>query len=148
VESQRFRTTLARLSPFAANAIAAADLAIAATAGPTNVASDHPTIQFGGAELRAWLRGCLKQERYGPQQEATAVSFERITIDAEQMGGVPCIRGMRIPVATVVGMFADEMSRAQILDALPDLEADDVTEALRYAAAAVQERELPLRPTA
>jgi len=82
------------------------------------------------------------------QQEATAVSFERITIDAEQMGGVPCIRGMRIPVATVVGMFADEMSRAQILDALPDLEADDVTEALRYAAAAVQERELPLRPTA
>jgi uncharacterized protein (DUF433 family) len=74
--------------------------------------------------------------------------FERITVDADQMGGVPCIRGMRIPVATVVGMVADGMTTAEILDALPDLEADDVAEALRYAAEAVQERELPLRPGA
>ncbi len=73
------------------------------------------------------------------------MTFDRITVDAEQMAGVPCIRGMRIPVATVVGMIADGMSRAQILDALPDLEGDDITEALRYAAEAVQERELPLR---
>jgi uncharacterized protein (DUF433 family) len=73
------------------------------------------------------------------------MTFDRITVDAEQMAGVPCIRGMRIPVATVVGMVADGMSRAQILDALPDLEGDDITEALRYAAEAVQERELPLR---
>ena len=55
---------------------------------------------------------------------------------------------MRIPVATVVGMVADGMSTAEILDALPDLEAPDVSEALRYAAEAVQERELPLRPGA
>jgi uncharacterized protein (DUF433 family) len=57
------------------------------------------------------------------------MTFDRITVDAEQMAGVPWIRGMRIPVATVVGMIADGMSRAQILDALPDLEADDITEA-------------------
>lgn len=61
------------------------------------------------------------------------------------MGGVPCIRGMRIPVATVVAMVADGMTTAEILEALPDLEAEDVAEALRYAAEAVRERELPLR---
>lgn len=76
------------------------------------------------------------------------MTFQRITVDADQMGGVPCIRGMRIPVATVVGMVADGMTTAEILDAFPDLDADDVTEALRYAAEAVQERELPLRPGA
>ncbi|MFP5318181.1 MAG: DUF433 domain-containing protein [Acidimicrobiia bacterium] len=74
--------------------------------------------------------------------------FERITVDADQMGGVPCIRGMRIPVATVVGMVADGMTTAEILAAYPDLEPEDVAEALRYAAEAVQERELPLRPGA
>jgi uncharacterized protein (DUF433 family) len=76
------------------------------------------------------------------------MTFERITIDPEQMGGVPCIRAMRIPVATVVAMVADGMTTAEILEALPDLEAEDVAEALRYAAEAVRERELPLRPGA
>ena len=60
------------------------------------------------------------------------------------MGGVPCIRGLRIPVATVVGMVADGMTRPEILAAYPDLDPDDVHEALRYAADAVRERELPL----
>jgi uncharacterized protein (DUF433 family) len=60
------------------------------------------------------------------------------------MGGVPCIRGQRIPVATVVGMIADGMSEPEILVAFPDLEAEDVREAIRYAAEAVRERELPL----
>ncbi len=64
------------------------------------------------------------------------------------MGGVPCIRGLRIPVATVVGMLADDMSTAEILDAYPDLEAEDVREAMRYAAEAVRERELPLAASA
>ena len=72
------------------------------------------------------------------------MTFERITIRADQMGGVPCIRGLRIPVATVVGMVADGMRTEEILAAYPDLEAADVEEALRYAAEAVQERELPL----
>jgi uncharacterized protein (DUF433 family) len=72
------------------------------------------------------------------------MTFARITVRAEQMGGVPCIRGLRIPVATVVGMIADGMTTDEILAAYPDLEAADVEEALRYAAEAVQERELPL----
>lgn len=74
--------------------------------------------------------------------------FERITVDADQMGGVPCIRGMPIPVATVVGMVADGMTTAEFVAAYPDLEPEDVAEALHYAAEAVQERELPLRPRA
>jgi uncharacterized protein (DUF433 family) len=72
------------------------------------------------------------------------MSFTRITVSPDQMGGVPCIRGLRIPVATVVGMVADGMSDAEILGAYPDLEPDDVHEALRYAAEAVRERELPI----
>lgn len=70
--------------------------------------------------------------------------FKRITVDPKQMGGVPCIRGLRIPVATVLGMLADGMAEREILDAYPDLEPEDVQEALRYAAEAVRERELPL----
>jgi uncharacterized protein (DUF433 family) len=72
------------------------------------------------------------------------MTFARITVHADQMGGVPCIRGLRIPVATVVGMVADGMTPEEILAAYPDLEAGDIEEALRYAAEAVQERELPL----
>ena len=67
----------------------------------------------------------------------------RITIDPEQMGGVPCIRGLRIPVATVVEMVADGMSQEEILAAYPDLEAEDIREALHFAAEAVRERSLP-----
>jgi uncharacterized protein (DUF433 family) len=61
------------------------------------------------------------------------------------MDGVPCIRGLRIPVATVVGMIAEGMTADEVVEAYPDLEAADVQEALRYAAEAVRERELPLR---
>ena len=60
------------------------------------------------------------------------------------MGGLPCIRGLRIPVATVVGLAADGMSEPEIVAAYPDLEAEDVREAIRYAAEAVRERELPV----
>ena len=68
----------------------------------------------------------------------------RITADAARMGGVPCIRDLRVPVATIVGMVADGMSTTDILRAYPDLAAEDVIEALRFAADAVRERELPL----
>ena len=74
------------------------------------------------------------------------MEFRRITVDPQQMGGVPCLRRLRIPVATVVGMVADGMSEDDILQAYPDLEREDIREALRYAAAAVQEREIPLVP--
>jgi uncharacterized protein (DUF433 family) len=72
------------------------------------------------------------------------MTLTRIAVSPDQMGGVPCIRGLRIPVATVVGMVADSMTDAEILAAYPDLEPADVHEALRYAAEAVRERELPL----
>ncbi|HEX9669331.1 MAG TPA: DUF433 domain-containing protein [Thermoanaerobaculia bacterium] len=72
------------------------------------------------------------------------MTFTRITIDPKQMGGVPCIRRLRIPVATVVDMVAEGLGVQEILDAYPDLEAEDIKEALRYAAEAVRERELPL----
>jgi uncharacterized protein (DUF433 family) len=70
--------------------------------------------------------------------------FARITVSPNQMGGAPCIRGLRIPVATVVGMVAERMTDAEIIDAYPDLDTEDIQEALRYAAEAVRERELPL----
>ena len=72
------------------------------------------------------------------------MEFNRITVDARQLGGAPCIRGLRIPVATVVGMVADGMTTPEILDAYPDLQDEDVREAFRFAADAVRERELPL----
>lgn len=72
------------------------------------------------------------------------MKFGRITVSAAQMGGMPCLRGLRIPVATVVGMVADGMKEEEILEAFPDLEQEDIQEALRYAAEAVRERELPL----
>ncbi len=73
------------------------------------------------------------------------MAFSRITADPNQMGGVPCIRGLRIPVATVVAMVADRMSESEILDTYLDLEAEDIRESLRFAAEAVRVRELPLR---
>ena len=72
------------------------------------------------------------------------MKYTRITVNPSQMGGVPCIRGLRIPVATVVGMFAEGMTEKEILQAYPDLEYQDIREALQYAAEAVRERELPL----
>jgi uncharacterized protein (DUF433 family) len=71
------------------------------------------------------------------------MSFPRITIRADQMGGVPCIRGMRMPVATVVRMVANGLSTAEILDLHPDLEAEDIREALLFAAENLRGQELP-----
>jgi uncharacterized protein (DUF433 family) len=76
------------------------------------------------------------------------LNFPRITVNPNQMGGVPCIRGLRIPVATVICMLAAGMTERQILDDYPDLEAADIRECLRYAAAVTLERELPLPQTA
>ena len=56
-------------------------------------------------------------------------NFTRITVDPNQMGGLPCIRGLRIPVATVVGMVGEGMPEAEILSAYHDLEIEDVREA-------------------
>jgi uncharacterized protein (DUF433 family) len=72
------------------------------------------------------------------------MKFTRITVQHDQMGGVPCIRGLRIPVATVVGMVANRMTPDEILAAFPDLEPEDLHEALLFAAEAVRERQLPV----
>jgi uncharacterized protein (DUF433 family) len=72
------------------------------------------------------------------------MAFHRISIDHQVMAGVPCIRGTRIPVASIVGMVAESMSTAEILADYPQLAAEDIEEALRYAAAAVDQGTLPL----
>jgi uncharacterized protein (DUF433 family) len=72
------------------------------------------------------------------------MAYTRITTDPGQMGGVPCLRGLRIPVATVVALVAEGQTTGEILALYPDLEAEDVREALLFAAEAVRERALPL----
>ncbi|WP_420617862.1 DUF433 domain-containing protein [Candidatus Poriferisocius sp.] len=72
----------------------------------------------------------------------------RITVNPNQMGGVPCIRGMRIPVATVVNMIANGMTPDEVVAELPSLQIEDVAAALRFAADALSDREILLQPTA
>ena len=74
----------------------------------------------------------------------TLKNFPRITVDPAQMGGVPCVRGLRIPVATVLRMLAGGMSTEQILAEYPDLQSGDINEALRFAADSLMEGELAL----
>ena len=64
------------------------------------------------------------------------MASSRITVRADQMGGVPCVRGLRIPVATVVGLLAQGMTHQQILGEYPDLEPEDLLEVLRFSATA------------
>lgn len=71
--------------------------------------------------------------------------YDRSTVEPDKMGGVPCVRGLRVPVATVVGMVAEGMTTDEILTNYPYLEADDIRQALEYAAEAVREGGLPLR---
>lgn len=92
------------------------------------------------------VRGALLARICG--RRLVAMAFDRITVDPDLMGGVPTIRGLRIPVATVVSMLADGMTAEEICRDLPDLEPADVAEALRYAAESVRERQIPLRPSA
>ncbi len=70
--------------------------------------------------------------------------FTRITVRPDQMGGVPCVRGLRIPVSIVVGLLANGLTAEEIVAEYPDLEVEDVREALRFAAAALEERALPV----
>ena len=71
------------------------------------------------------------------------MTYTRITINPSQMGGVPCIRGLRIPVGTVVRMVAEGMPVETILKEHPALEAEDIQESLRFAAGAVRDGGLP-----
>ena len=67
----------------------------------------------------------------------------RITISPAQLDGLPCIRGLRIPLATIVDMVAVGMEKGEILSLYPDLEPDDIQTALRYAAVVMREHHLP-----
>jgi uncharacterized protein (DUF433 family) len=72
------------------------------------------------------------------------VAYERITVDPSRMSGLPCIRDTRVTVSAVLGQLAAGRSVEEILLDYPYLERADILAALEYAAAAVQERELPL----
>lgn len=76
------------------------------------------------------------------------MAHERISVDPKVMGGVPCIRGTRVPVATVFDMLAQGMSEADVLGAYPYLTPDDLRAALAYAAEATQERVIAIDLTA
>ena len=80
----------------------------------------------------------------GDSLQWSIMEFKRITTNPGQMGGVPCLRGLRIPVATIVALIAEGQTTQDILVLYPDLDADDVREALLFAAEAVRERVLPL----
>jgi uncharacterized protein (DUF433 family) len=62
-----------------------------------------------------------------------AANFDRITVNPHQMGGMPCVRGLRIPVATVLRMLAGRMSEQEVLGGYPDLQPEDIRECLRFA---------------
>ena len=74
------------------------------------------------------------------------MAIDRITIDPAVMGGKPCIRGMRVTVGMIVGMLAEGHSIAEILKLYPYLEAEDISQALSYAALRSEEREIDLKP--
>ena len=71
-------------------------------------------------------------------------NFERISLNPAVMGGKPCIRGLRVTVGTIVGLIASGYSRQDIIALYPYIEADDIIEALRFAAWRAEEIELPL----
>jgi uncharacterized protein (DUF433 family) len=73
------------------------------------------------------------------------MAADRVVTDHRVMGGVPCIAGTRIPVATIVGLIAEGLTPDDVVAEYPQLTRDDVRAALEFAAAAVDERHLPLR---
>jgi uncharacterized protein (DUF433 family) len=70
--------------------------------------------------------------------------LDRITIEPGKMGGLPCIRGLRVTVSMVLGQLAAGQTRAEILSDYPYLEDEDITAALEYGAARVSERDVPI----
>jgi len=102
----------------------------------------------GARALALWLdehdcrRAVFTDQR--PPGCTVNMEFKRITTNPRQMGGAPCLRGLRIPVAIVVALVAEGQTTENILAMYPDLEAEDVREALLFAAEAVRERALPL----
>ena len=78
--------------------------------------------------------------------EITHHQFNRITIDPEKCSGKPCIRGMRMPVASILAHLGSGMTVEDILRDWPDLEREDIVQALEYSATAMEERIVSLTP--
>ena len=76
------------------------------------------------------------------------MAFQRVVADHRIMAGMPCIRGTRVPVVTLIGLVAEGMTIGEILVDFPQLTVDDVREALQFAAAAVDQATLPLPASA
>jgi uncharacterized protein (DUF433 family) len=74
------------------------------------------------------------------------MTFTRITIDPAICTGKPCIRGLRFPVARLLGLLASGEIRERILNAYPYLESDDINETLRYAASLAEDETIDLLP--
>jgi len=74
----------------------------------------------------------------------TVMKFKKITVDPDQMGGAPCIRHLRIPVATIIKLLAEGSTFEGVLELYPDLEEADLREALGFAAHSVEQREIAL----
>lgn len=85
-----------------------------------------------------WLR------RAANEVNLKDMKFSRITVDPLQMGGVPCVRALRIPVSTVLKLYAQGCQDRQLLDLYPDLSIEDLRDCLAFGAATVDERELPV----
>ena len=72
--------------------------------------------------------------------------LKRITVNPAVMTGLPCIRGMRIPATTILGLLASGASEREILADYPDLEPDDIKACMAYAAWLTRERAIELQP--
>jgi uncharacterized protein (DUF433 family) len=76
------------------------------------------------------------------------MAFDRISVNPDKMGGLPCVRDLRVTVGMVLGQLAAGRSAGQVIEDYPYLEEADIYAVLEFAAAAVNERELPVRRTA
>jgi uncharacterized protein (DUF433 family) len=118
-----------------------------------NACHPAPSTLVGGAQLLQWSRAgprdTISAMRHmnsacGAVNGGIMAQFTRITLDPAVMGGKACIRGLRVTVGTVIGLLAAGRSREEILKAYPYLEAEDIEQALAYAAWRLEERELSL----
>ncbi len=99
-------------------------------------------------EVAMGRAGAVRWAAQGRRAYAEGVAYERITIDPNRMSGLPCIRDTRVTVSAVLGQLAAGLTIPELLADFPYLDRDDVLAALEFAAAAVQERELPLAHSA
>ena len=74
------------------------------------------------------------------------LTYDRITFDPQIMGGRACVRGMRIAVSLIVNLVANGMTSSEIIEAYPYLDAEDIRQALQYAAWLTEDEVFPLEP--